>query len=109
MALTKNQEKFLASLKENLGIISKAADACNLHRNSHYKWLDSSLEYKEEYLSIEDDCIDVVEHALMGKILEDKDTTAIIFYLKTKGKKRGYVEKSELDLGSNIIRVNVPE
>ena len=44
-----------------------------------------------------DFCIDIVEKALM-KNIEAGDTTAIIFYLKTIGKRRGYVERSELDV-----------
>lgn len=39
---------------------------------------------------------DFAESKLMKKINED-DTTCILFYLKTKHKHRGYVEKSQTD------------
>ena len=108
MALTKNQLKFLQALRDNLGIISKAAAACNMHRNSHFKWIHESQEYKDEADSIIEECIDVVENALMEKITVEADTTAIIFFLKTKGKKRGFIEKQELEHTGRII-VTVPD
>ena len=95
--LTAKQTAFLESLKSNLGIISKAADEVNIHRNTHYLWMRNSKKYAEEVEAIENDCIDVVENALMSNILAG-DVASIIFYLKTKGKKRGYVEKSELGI-----------
>ena len=41
--------------------------------------------------------------------MKDGNTSATIFYLKTKGKKRGYIERSELDLssGDEPIKINV--
>lgn len=40
--------------------------------------------------------LDLAESKLIQNI-QDQDTTSIIFYLKTQGKKRGYIEKSEID------------
>lgn len=39
--------------------------------------------------------VDMTESALYKRIL-DGDTTAIIFFLKTRGKERGYVERQEV-------------
>ena len=40
--------------------------------------------------------LDLAESKLIQNI-QDQDTTSIIFYLKTQGKKRGYVEKTEVE------------
>lgn len=94
--ISKNQKKFLESLRSNLGVVSKAAYACNMHRNSHFNWLRNSAEYKEEVEAVENECLDLAEDALLTEI-QNRNIAAIIFYLKTKGKKRGYIEKQEIE------------
>jgi uncharacterized Zn ribbon protein len=93
--LTQKQRDFLTSLRENLGIVSKSADEHNMHRNTHYKWMKENPHYAEEVKAIFEDCLDVVENALFNNILQG-DNASIIFYLKTKGKSRGFVEKQEV-------------
>jgi len=99
--LTKKQLGFLSSLKENLGIISKAAHECNLHRNTHYLWMKKEA-YAKEFEAILEDCIDVVENSLMTNILQG-DVTSIIFFLKTKARKRGYVEKPDVTINNSML------
>lgn len=95
------QLKFLDALKGNLGIISKAADEVNIHRNTHYLWMRTNEAYAAEVEAIENDCIDVVENALMNNILAG-DVASIIFYLKTKAKARGFIEKTEVDNNTTL-------
>ena len=64
-------------------------------RQSYYNWMENDLAFAEEVEAIRQEQIDTVESALLNKI-EDGDTTAVIFYLKTKGKERGYSERTEL-------------
>jgi len=94
--LSKNQTAFLKALGDCFGIVSKAAHMCGQARQNHYNWMDSMPEYAKEYEAICDDRIDFVEDQLINNI-SNGDTTAIIFFLKTKAKKRGYVEKQEVD------------
>ena len=42
----------------------------------------------------------------LHKQIQDNSTSATIFYLKTQGKKRGYVERQELDLSSGNEQIN---
>ena len=49
--------------------------------------------------------LDYAESKLLENIRANKETS-IIFYLKTKGKKRGYSERSELDITTDGDKIN---
>jgi len=51
---------------------------------------------------VQESSIDLVEAKLLNAI-NDENLTAIIFYLKTKGKKRGYVEQIDQNVSSNTF------
>lgn len=99
----------IQSLEKTLGIVTDAAKLTGIDRTTHYNWMESDKDYKTKVDSINDIAIDFVESKLHDKIKEG-DTTAIIFYLKTKGKKRGYVERSEVGITTqNVSSLMMPE
>lgn len=98
--LSKEQSAFLVVLEKSLGIVSVAAARHGIHRNTHYNWMKANATYKELAESITDVAIDLAESMLLQNI-RSGEVASIIFYLKTKGKKRGYVEKSEIGLTDN--------
>lgn len=85
----------LNALVHTLGIVTTACQSCNIHRRTHYDWMSNDAEYKKAVQEIDNVVLDVAETQLYKKIREG-DTIATIFYLKTKGKKRGYIERHEL-------------
>lgn len=87
---------FIQALKESFGNITKACESVGISRGCYYKWLDSDEEFKESSLNIDEYVVDMVENELLKQI-RDGSTAGTIFYLKTKGKHRGYVEKQEID------------
>lgn len=96
------QRDFLNALENARGLVSLAAKMSGVSRITHYSWLKKYPEYVERVNEITDRNLDEVENVLLEKIFNDRDTTAIIFYLKTKGKARGYVEQTP-----NFVNVNV--
>ena len=102
------KESILKALEQSLGIVTVACKKANIPRSTFYKWLNEDEEFARQVKDIENIALDFAESQL-HKQIADGSTPATIFYLKTKGKKRGYVEKSELDLntGDNPFKVNV--
>ena len=91
-----NKENFIRAYRESLGVIKHACEKADISRRTYYNWLENDEEFKQAVEDIGEEAIDFAENALKKKIREG-DTTATIFYLKTKGKKRGYIERTEVD------------
>ena len=102
------KRNMLLALHKSLGIVTKAAkmvtedevEAENL-RERHYDWLKTDTAYKEAVESIEGIVLDYAESQLFKQVAKG-DTTAVIFLLKCRGKKRGYVERAEMDLTTSV-------
>ena len=102
------KKAMIDALVKSLGVVTTAAKIAGIDRSTHYEWLKTDDEYKTQVVSIEDIAIDFAESKLHNQI-EKGDTTATIFYLKTKGKKRGYIEKQEYGMtdrnGDDVIQI----
>lgn len=96
--LKEKKERFLIILKEEKGNITHATERFGISRNLYYKWYSADEKFSIAADDIINEVIDWVESKLF-KLIEENNRQAIIFYLKTRAKKRGYIEKSELDLG----------
>tara|TARA_R100001460_G_scaffold13815_2_gene31153 strand:- start:201 stop:554 length:354 start_codon:yes stop_codon:yes gene_type:complete len=102
------KEAILKALENSLGVVTLACKQADIPRSTYYKWLKEDNEFAKSVKEIENIALDFAESQLHTQI-KDGSTSATIFYLKTKGKKRGYIERSELDLssGDEPIKINV--
>jgi len=89
------------ALVKQLGVVTHAAKQAGIDRTTHYKWLREDENYKAWIEEIPDIVIDFAENALFRQIQEG-NTTSIIFFLKTKGKERGYIEKQEIAVSGQM-------
>jgi len=87
----------LEALEKSLGIVSTACKMVDISRQTHYAWLKADEEYKSAVNSIQDSVLDFAESHLY-KLVKDGNPAATIFFLKTKGKKRGYIERQEIEV-----------
>lgn len=86
----------IQAMEKSLGIVTTACRSVGVSRDTHYRWLREDSEYRQSIDSIESMALDLAESKLHQEILNG-NTACIIFFLKTKGKKRGYVEKQEVE------------
>jgi len=100
------KETILAALEKSLGVVTSACKAAEIPRSTYYKWLKEDEVFKAAVTDIENIALDFGETALHTQI-EEGSTAATIFFLKTKGKRRGYIEKNELDVTSGDEPINI--
>ena len=102
------KEAMLQALENSLGVVTVACKQSDTPRSTYYKWLKEDEEFAKSVKEIENIALDFAESQLHSQ-MKDGNTSATIFYLKTKGKRRGYIERSELDLssGDEPIKINV--
>lgn len=91
------KEQLLEALERSLGIVTTACERAGISRQSHYNWMRSDSEYRDAVNLIQERTLDFAESSL-HKSIREGNVTATIFYLKTKGKGRGYVERQEIEM-----------
>ena len=108
-----------------MGNVSEACKMAGLNRATYYRYYKEDPDFKAAVDDVTEDNLDFAEGQLLqlikGVEIEDTqyfmykgeviaqpvikkhipDKTAIIFYLKTKGKKRGYIETLE-NINTNV-------
>jgi len=88
-------DKMIDALKESRGFVSHACQILKCSRNHFYVKMRQLSTVQQALDDIREERHDFVENKLMTLIGEN-NITAIIFYLKTQAKHRGYVERQEL-------------
>lgn len=91
------KEQLLEALERSLGIVTTACERAGISRQSHYNWMRSDSKYRDAVNLIQERTLDFAESSL-HKSIREGNVTATIFYLKTKGKGRGYVERQEIEM-----------
>lgn len=122
--LTIKKDAMLQALTASLGNVTEAAEKIGIRRETHYAWLKDDAEYSAAVASLKNVALDFAESQLKklmegaerqalthdGEVVTIKDapnTSAVIFYLKTQGKQRGYIERQELSTEIKSINITI--
>jgi hypothetical protein len=89
------KKAMMEALEKSLGVVTQACKISSVSRTQYYQWLKDDPEFKKQTDDIAEIAIDFAESKLHS-LISQESVPCTIFYLKTKGKKRGYVETQEL-------------
>jgi len=96
-----SDKQIIDALEKCGGNQSAAARALDCSRMTIHKRINSSDKVREAYDSVNEANIDLAENNLID-LIKDKDHKdhfgALKFYLRTKGRNRGFGDRSEVDL-----------
>jgi len=95
------KKNLLEALEKSLGIVTTACKIVGCARSTFYKYYKDDQDFRASVDELENLTLDFVESKL-HKQIENDNTTATIFYLKTKGKKRGYIERKEVEMTAEV-------
>ena len=101
-------KEILKAIDKSKGIISTIAKRLNINWHTAKKYIDM---YDETRQAINDEIeknIDTAESVIL-EALDDRDIQACKWYLSTKGKKRGYTEKLEIEHSGGVKIIEIPE
>lgn len=102
------KDAMLQALEKTLGVVTSACKQVGIGRTTFYEWLNNDQEFAKQVADIQNVALDYAESHLHKQIGKG-NTPATIFYLKTKGKNRGYIERQEITgaEGERLFQVKV--
>ena len=96
-----NKKALLEALESSLGVVTTACKKVGVARVTYYDYYNKDEAFKASVDDLSNVALDFAE-SMLHKQIKDGIPSSTIFYLKTKGKKRGYVEKQEIDISGSV-------
>ena len=85
----------LQALEQSLGVVTTACKTSGVSRTQFYEWMKTDEEFAQAVKDVEAVAIDFAESKL-HQLIQEGNPASTIFFLKTKGKARGYQETQQL-------------
>ena len=89
------KKALLKALEQSLGVVTTACKNVGIDRTTFYRYYNEDEKFKVQVDDLVNVAIDFAESQLFKQI-QGGNPSSTIFYLKTKGKKRGYIERQEI-------------
>lgn len=96
-----SEEALAEALRNSCGLQAVAGKMCNISQSAVSQRIKNSSHLQEVVTEVKEQFLDICESELRKHIYRG-NLVALIFYLKTQGKARGYSERQEIDVNANI-------
>jgi len=93
--------RIIKAIHESNGLLTKAAEKAGVGTTTIYRYVREYPTVNQAALDAKEAMLDFTEGKLYSKI-KGGNIIAILFYLKTQGKARGYIEKQEIEHSGGI-------
>jgi len=90
-----HKAKLLEALEKHLGLVTPSCKEVGISRNQYYQYYKNDEDFRKAVDDINEITLDFVEKQLLKKI-EEGSERSILFYMKYRGKKRGYTDSMDL-------------
>lgn len=101
-----NQKQVVDALVAADGALTIAAKNLGTTFRHLKRYVEENDKMSEVHAAIDEETLDLAEGTLR-KWIEKGNLTATIFYLKTRGKKRGYIEDEKVDMSKLMQPVTI--
>jgi hypothetical protein len=98
-----HKKLLIQALEKSMGIVTTACREVGISRDRFYGYLKTDPDFKKAVDDIYDIQLDFVEGQLFKNIAAG-EKSSILFYLKNKGKSRGYAEHLDITSGGDKIQ-----
>ena len=105
--MTLSDKDIIKALKKFKGNLTMAAEFLGCDRGTIYKRMQNNPNIQKAREEAEERRLDLYEAAIDKAALVNGDVSAIKYVLSTRGKKRGYSEKQEVELTGTGISINL--
>ena len=93
------KKRIIAAMRKSFGNVSFACEQIGINRSTYYKYYNKDPTFREAIWEIEEEDLDYTESKLK-QLIDEKEPSDIYFKLKCKGKKRGYIERNDIGVGT---------
>jgi len=100
--MQQTKKALIEAMRSSLGVVTTACKKVGVDRTTYYRYYRDDEDFKNAVDDVENIALDFVESQLHKQIKEGS-TAATIFYLKTKGKRRGYIERQEVEVSGGSL------
>lgn len=87
-----HKETFIEIFRRNLGLVYISCDKAQISPSTFYRWMKDDKEFKAKIEHEKERLVDLAESSLLLNV-QNGNVPSTIFYLKCKGKNRGYSEE----------------